>query len=60
LDTRELALRVIRDKGLDEADKVMRESVAFRVVQALGIAAKRGAIGSLGKRKGVRVWRLSC
>ncbi len=58
LDTRELAVRVLRAKGLDEADKVMRQTVAFRVVQALGIAAKRKTIETDGKRKGVRVWRL--
>jgi hypothetical protein len=57
LDTRELAVRVLRAKGLDEHDKVMRQTLAFRVVQALSIAAKRGAIGNDGKRKGVRVWR---
>ena len=56
LDTRELALRVLRAKGLDEGDAVLRKSVAFRIVQALGIAAKRGTVASAGKRKGVRVW----
>jgi len=58
LDTRELALRVLRAKGLDEGDKVLCQSVTFRIVQALSIAAKRGKIGDDGKRKGVRVWRL--
>jgi hypothetical protein len=57
LDTRELAVRVIRAKGLDDGDKVLRQSVAFRIVQALRMAMKRGAIGELGKRKGVRVWK---
>ena len=58
LDTRELAVRVLRAKGLDEHDKVMRQTVAFRVVQALSISAKRGRIASESKRKGVRVWNL--
>lgn len=57
LDTRELAVCVLRAKGLDEGDKVLRQSVTFRIVQALSIAAKRGKIGDGGKRKGVRVWR---
>lgn len=56
LDTRELAVRVLRAKGMDEGDKVLRQTVAFRIVQALSIAAKRGTIGAVGKRKGVRVW----
>jgi hypothetical protein len=59
LDTRELALRVIKAKGLDECDKVMRQTVAFRIVQALSIAEKRGKIESGGKRKGVRIWHES-
>ena len=48
-------MRVLRAKGMDENDKVMRQTVAFRVVQALSIAAKRGRFVSDGKRKGVRV-----
>jgi len=56
LDTRELALRVIRAKGLDQTDPEMRKAVAFRIVQALLIAKRRGTIASDGKRKGVRVW----
>ena len=51
-------MRVIRAKGLDEGDKVLRKTVAYRVVQALTMAAKRGKIGDAGKRNAVRVWRL--
>jgi hypothetical protein len=57
LDTRELARRVIRAKGLDEGDGVLRKTVAYRIVQALSSAAKRGTIQSPGKCNGVRVWR---
>ena len=56
LDTRELALRVIRSKGLDQGDGVLRKTIAYRIVQALSITAKRDKLGSEGKRKGVRVW----
>ena len=56
LNTRELALRVIRAKGLDEADKVLRKTVAYRVVQALTIAERRGKVRGCGKAKGVRIW----
>jgi hypothetical protein len=56
LDTRELALRVMRAKGMDESDKVLRSSVAHRVVQALSMQLKRRQIPSLGKRDGVRLW----
>ena len=57
LDTRELAARVVKAKGLDETDTVLRSSIGYRVVQSLGIACKPGAIGDGGRRKGIRVWR---
>jgi hypothetical protein len=59
LDTRELALRVMRAKGLDETDKVMRQSITFRIVQAMSIAAKRGRVACEGKRAGVRLWHVN-
>lgn len=56
MNTRELAVYVVREKGWDEADKVLRSAVAYRLVQALTIAWKRGKIGCAGKVGGVRVW----
>jgi hypothetical protein len=35
LDTRELAVRVMRAKGLDVGDAVLRSSICLRIVQAL-------------------------
>lgn len=58
MDTRELALAVIEAKGMDVKDAVLRRSIAFRIVQAMYLQAKRGKVGTLPKRKGVRVWRL--
>lgn len=58
LDTRELAVAVIRAKGLDERDAVLRKAVELKVVSTLGMRAKRGQIVSAGRRKGVRVWRI--
>ena len=40
-DTRELALRVIRAKGLDEGDRVLLTSITYRIVQAMRLQAKR-------------------
>ena len=57
LDTRELALRVIKDKRLDAKDAVLRRSIAFRIVQAMRLQAKRGQVNGLPKRRGVRVWK---
>ena len=58
LDTPELASRVAKAKGLDEQDAIMFKSVALRVARALSNALRREIIWELGKRKGVRVWRL--
>jgi hypothetical protein len=59
LDTRELALRVIRAKGLDEGDSVLRTSITYRIVQAMRLQAKRGRVRSPGKRGAVRMWAIS-
>ncbi|MFG1243302.1 hypothetical protein V5F31_13070 [Xanthobacter sp. V7C-4] len=56
LDTRELALRVIRAKDLDEGDKALRQTIALRIVQALRLQERRGFICDNGRRNGVRVW----
>jgi hypothetical protein len=56
LDTRQLALRVMKAKGLDTNDKVLL--VALRVVQTLRMRAKRGQIDGSVRRKGVCVWRV--
>jgi hypothetical protein len=57
LSTRELALRVIRAKGMDEGDKALRKAIAYRIVQALTLQRKRGRVALSGKVKGVCVWR---
>jgi len=38
-------------------DTVLRQSIAFRIVQALRLQARRGKVTAFDKRKGVRVWR---
>jgi hypothetical protein len=58
LDTRELGLRVVRAKGLDEADGVLRHTVVYRVVQALSIQRKRRRVESFGTRKRAKIWAL--
>lgn len=59
LTTREIALAVIRAKGWDESDVMLRKAVAYRLIQSLGRAATQGRISDAGRRKGVRVWGLS-
>lgn len=56
VDTRELGLAVIRAKGMDEGDAVLRKSINYRIVQAMRMQEKRGRVAGAGKRKGVRIW----
>lgn len=56
LDTRELALAVIRAKGMNETDVALRKAIGFRIVQAMLRQEARGRLTGAGKRKGVRLW----
>lgn len=56
LDTRELALRVVRAKGMDENDRILRKTIALRIVQALRLQERRGGVRGEGKQSGVRRW----
>lgn len=58
LDSRELAVRLIQHRGLDEDDVVLRKSLTLRVVQALRLQMKRGKAKIVKKRNGRIVWRL--
>jgi hypothetical protein len=57
LDTRELALAVIRAKSMDEGDAVLRKAINYRIVQAMRMQELRGKVSGIGKRKGVRLWK---
>jgi hypothetical protein len=56
LDTRELARAVVRAKGMDEADTVLRKAIGFRIVQAMLRQRVRGHAATVGKRRGIRIW----
>jgi hypothetical protein len=58
LDTRQLALRVIRAKGLSESHKVLAQTVALRMVQTLRMRARRGKVESATRTRGVCVWQI--
>lgn len=58
LNTRELAERVMSEKGLDPSDVPLRNSVVYEVVQALRHAFRRHAVVMVEKRRGLCVWRL--
>lgn len=56
--TRELALEVIKAKGLDQGDKVLARAIAGRLIHSLRMQAARKTIVGAGKRHGARVWQL--
>ncbi|MEM7529845.1 MAG: hypothetical protein AAF416_19640 [Pseudomonadota bacterium] len=59
LDTRELAERVMAEKGLDVSDTPLRNSVVYKVVQSLRHAARRRRVRMVEMRKGLCVWGLA-
>ena len=56
MTTRELAERVMAERDLDIADTALRNSVVFKVVQALRHAKRRKLVRMVEKRKGMCVW----
>ena len=53
LTTRELAERVMCARNFDATDATLRNSVVFKVVQALRRAARRKLVVMVEKRKGM-------
>ncbi|SDM10865.1 hypothetical protein [Aliiruegeria lutimaris] len=56
MTTRELAERVMVERDLDISDNALRNSVVFKVVQALRHARRRKLVRMVEKRKGMCVW----
>ena len=56
MTTRELAERVMAERELDVTDATLRNSVVFKVVQALRHAKRRRLVRMIHKRKGMCVW----
>ena len=56
LTTRALAERVMCERKLDASDTTLRNSVVFKVVQALRHAKRRRLVRMVEKRKGMCVW----
>ncbi len=57
MDTRELALEVLRAKGMDEDDAVLRKALAWSIINVMRAQHRRGKIADAGRRLGVRVWK---
>jgi len=58
LTTKELALELIKAKGLDERDGTLAKTIGHRLIHSLRMQEKRKRFARDGKRHGVSVWRL--
>ena len=56
MTTRELAERVMAERDLEISDTALRNSVVFKVVQALRRAKRRKLVRMVEKRKGMCLW----
>jgi hypothetical protein len=56
MTTRELAQRVMIERDLEVTDTALRNSVVFKVVQALRHAKRRKLVRMVEKRQGMCVW----
>jgi hypothetical protein len=58
-NTRELAVVIMKAKGMDTGDKVLAKAIGYRLIHALRIQARIGKIVAIGRDKAARVWRLA-
>ena len=58
LTTRQLALYIMKAKGLDQGDKVLAKSIGSRLIHALRILRRHGRIVAKGRDRAAFVWEL--
>jgi hypothetical protein len=58
LSTPDIAKRLMTEKGLDTADRVLSRSVGFSVLQSLRGMARRRMVKKLARSRGRCVWEL--
>jgi hypothetical protein len=58
LSTPDIARRVMAEKGLDAADRVLARSVGFSVLQSMRGMARRRMVKKLARSRGRCVWAL--
>jgi hypothetical protein len=51
MDTRELARMVLRAKGMDENDVVLRKAIAHSIINVMRQQFRRGRVAEAGTRK---------
>src|SRR5208282_360832 len=58
LSTKELALALMKAKGMDVGDTVLAQRIGNRLIHSLRMQEQRGRVARDGKRHVVSVWRL--
>jgi hypothetical protein len=59
MTTRQLALYVMKSKGLDQGDKVLAKTIGLRLIHALRMQCERGNVRRTGKRdRAALIWEL--
>ena len=58
LTTRQLALYVMKAKGLNQGDKVLAKSIGSRLIHALRLLRKQGRLVVKGRLKAAMIWEL--
>jgi hypothetical protein len=58
LTTKDLALALMRAKGLDLTDAVMVRTIGHRLIHSLRMQEQRGRVKREGKQKAMLTWRL--
>src|SRR5581483_9611435 len=59
LTTRQLALYIMKAKGLNQADKVLAKSIGNRLIHALRLLKRSGKLVTKGRVKAALIWELS-
>jgi hypothetical protein len=57
-DTKELAIALLKAKGMDTGDAVLAKGLTNRLIHTLRMQQERGRVQRDGKRRGVIVWKL--
>jgi hypothetical protein len=58
LTTRQLALHVMKAKGLNQSDKVLAKSIGGRLIHSLGMLRRQGRLVAKGRVKAAMLWEL--
>ncbi|HZS64244.1 MAG TPA: hypothetical protein VFA53_07090 [Xanthobacteraceae bacterium] len=58
LTTRQLALYIMKAKGLNQADKVLAKSIGSRLIHALRLLRRQRRVVTTGRVKAALIWEL--